>query len=97
MSVVKVSALPAATAYAANDILYIIQANTDTSMQIPVSVLNLTPQIQDSATTPPGSGAYVKGTIVWNSNPTAGAPIGWVCTVAGSPGTWLAFGQIALT
>jgi hypothetical protein len=28
------------------------------------------------------------GSIVWNSSPDRGLPIGWVCMVAGAPGTW---------
>jgi hypothetical protein len=97
MSIVKVSALPEASAYANDDILYIIQANTDTSMQIEVGTLQLTPQVQLSGTAQPSSGGpYTKGTIVWNSNPALGGVIGWVCLIAGSPGSWAAFGQIAL-
>jgi hypothetical protein len=40
---------------------------------------------------------YEVGDIAWNRAPTAGGiePIGWVCTVAGTPGTWAAFGTIA--
>jgi hypothetical protein len=30
-----------------------------------------------------------------NSAPTAGGNIGWVCTTAGTPGTWKTFGAIA--
>ena len=34
------------------------------------------------------------GDIVYNSAPTAGGNIGWVCTAAGTPGTWKTFGSI---
>lgn len=34
------------------------------------------------------------GDICWNSTPTAGGTIGWVCTAAGIPGTWKTFGTI---
>lgn len=34
------------------------------------------------------------GEIVYNTNPTAGGYLGWVCTVAGNPGTWKGFGLI---
>lgn len=48
---------------------------------------------------PAGSwtGTYEVGDVAWNRAPTAGGtePIGWVCTVAGTPGTWAAFGTIA--
>ncbi|MEI6223125.1 MAG: glycosyl hydrolase family 28-related protein [Deltaproteobacteria bacterium] len=31
---------------------------------------------------------WTVGSIVWNSSPGKGLPIGWVCTVAGAPGEW---------
>lgn len=34
------------------------------------------------------------GDIVYNSNPTAGSYVGWVCVTAGTPGTWKGFGLI---
>lgn len=49
-------------------------------------------------TAPPSSasdGSYEVGDIVWNTAPTAGGYIGWVCVAAGSPGTWKGFGAIA--
>lgn len=42
----------------------------------------------------PASGDYEVGDIVWNSAPVAGGNIGWVCIVAGSPGTWKEWGVI---
>jgi len=36
--------------------------------------------------------AAVLGDFVINTSPSAGEPIGWVCTTAGDPGTWTAFG-----
>ncbi|MBX3358597.1 MAG: right-handed parallel beta-helix repeat-containing protein [Phycisphaeraceae bacterium] len=41
-------------------------------------------------TAAPASGAWVVGDMVTNSAPTTGSPIGWMCTAAGSPGTWTA-------
>lgn len=41
------------------------------------------------------SDTYAVGDVVWNSEPSSTASIGWVCTVAGTPGTWKAFGTIA--
>lgn len=46
------------------------------------------------ASAPPTSGYSEQGDIVWNSGPTPGAPIGWVCTFYGTPGTWKPFGRI---
>lgn len=37
---------------------------------------------------PPVSGKFAVGDITYNSAPAAGAPTGWICTAAGTPGTW---------
>lgn len=37
---------------------------------------------------PPATGYWFVGDTVYNSAPAAGAPQGFVCTVAGTPGTW---------
>lgn len=42
----------------------------------------------------PTHGTWGKGDIVYNLNPTAGGYVGWICTAAGSPGTWKGFGAI---
>ena len=39
-------------------------------------------------TAPPVSGAFVKGDKLYNTAPAVGSPLYWVCTTAGSPGTW---------
>lgn len=43
----------------------------------------------------PSDGSYVKGDIVWNSDPKTSSYVGWVCVRAGTPGVWKPFGQIA--
>ena len=48
------------------------------------------------AATAPASGDYLVGDIVYNSAPVAGGFIGFVCTTAGSPGTWKTFGAISV-
>ncbi len=48
-----------------------------------------------SAAAAPVAGTYVVGDIVLNNAPTSGGFIGWVCTTAGSPGTWKTFGAIS--
>lgn len=40
------------------------------------------------------TGTWKRGDIVYNSFPTAGGYMGAVCTVAGTPGTWKAYGAI---
>lgn len=44
----------------------------------------------------PASGTHRKGDIAWHSDPASGEALGWVCTVAGTPGTWLPFGTLNL-
>jgi len=42
----------------------------------------------------PASGTYNRSAICWNTNVgVSNAPTGWVCTVGGTPGTWVAFGD----
>jgi hypothetical protein len=43
----------------------------------------------------PSSGTWATGSIVWDSAPSAGGTIGWVCVTGGTPGTWKTFGTIA--
>ena len=43
----------------------------------------------------PSMGTYKAGRVVYNAAPAAGGFVGWVCTVAGSPGTWKTFGAIS--
>jgi hypothetical protein len=45
-------------------------------------------------TAAPVSGTWATGDIAWNTAPTAGGYIGWVCTTGGTPGTWKTFGAI---
>lgn len=43
----------------------------------------------------PSAGTWHVGDIVYNTAPASAGYIGWVCTVAGSPGTWKTFGLIS--
>lgn len=40
----------------------------------------------------PSSVAAAVGDIVWNSTPSSGSPLGWVCVASGNPGTFYQFG-----
>ncbi len=44
--------------------------------------------------TKPTTGKWAYGDIVFNSEPTGGGVIGWVCVEAGSPGKWRSFGTV---
>lgn len=39
--------------------------------------------------------SFIPGDICWNAAPEESKEVGWVCTAAGTPGTWSAFGTIA--
>ena len=43
----------------------------------------------------PTIGTWKVGEIVYNTAPVAGGTTGWICTTAGTPGTWKTFGAIA--
>jgi hypothetical protein len=42
----------------------------------------------------PTRGYHAAGELVYNIAPAAGGKVGWVCTAAGTPGTWKGFGEI---
>ncbi len=42
----------------------------------------------------PTAGTHAQGDIAFKSNPAAGGQVGFVCVVAGTPGTWKTFGLI---
>lgn len=65
--------------------------NVDIHVAGPVRFNN---KLQTSGTTPPVSGSFSVGDIVWNSAPKAGGCVGWVCTKSGNPGSWNPFGEI---
>jgi hypothetical protein len=46
------------------------------------------------ASAAPTTGTYSRGQVIWNTAPTAGGYVGWVCVTAGTPGTWKQFGAI---
>lgn len=49
-------------------------------------------------TAPPSGGTWKRGDIVWNSLfQNGGGNPGWMCIVAGTPGTWIPFGQVPFT
>lgn len=45
---------------------------------------------EKSSDVAPVSGTWNVGEIVWNKTPTVDQPMGWLCTVTGTPGTWVA-------
>lgn len=45
-------------------------------------------------TAAPITGTWKRGDTVWNSQPSALGTPGWICTTAGSPGTWSAMASL---
>lgn len=45
-------------------------------------------------TAAPTAGTWAVGHTVWNSAPAVGQPLGWVCSAAGTPGTWTAMANL---
>jgi hypothetical protein len=58
-------------------------------------VVEAAPRRRQTAPSAATDGAHVVGDVVYNLTPASGEWIGWVCTVAGVPGTWNGFGLIA--
>lgn len=52
-------------------------------------------RLHSSAAGAPIAGTWRVGDVVWNNAPASAGYVGWVCTVAGTPGTWRGFGTIA--
>ena len=44
---------------------------------------------------PPTTGFHFKGKVMFNTAVAIGQPIGWQCTVAGAPGTWVPLPSLA--
>jgi hypothetical protein len=49
---------------------------------------------QEFRTAAPSTGTWQRGDIVWNSQPSALGTPGWICTTAGTPGTWSAMASL---
>ena len=51
--------------------------------------------VEGRAAAAPTTGTYAVGSIIYNTAPASAGYIGFVCTVAGTPGTWQTFGLIS--
>jgi hypothetical protein len=52
--------------------------------------LNANARYRTTGTAAPTTGTWARGDIVENINIASGQPMGWGCSVAGTPGTWIA-------
>ena len=59
-----------------------------------VDVADLVPLQRFSSTVSPATGTWAVGDSVQNRVPSVGQPKGWLCTVAGTPGTWVSIGNL---
>lgn len=62
------------------------------SGEFPVLAGNIPREIYQTAS--PATGTWSVGDTCWNGTPVVGQPIGWKCTVAGTPGTWVAMANL---
>jgi hypothetical protein len=46
------------------------------------------------STAAPTTGTWARGDRVFNRDPAVGSPKGWICTVSGTPGTWVSEGNL---
>ena len=70
-----------------------------TPLDVPTKNTVIEPQLHKgtlfSGAAAPVAGTWAVGDIVWNTAPAAGGAPGWVCTTAGTPGTWKAMANLA--
>jgi hypothetical protein len=59
------------------------------------NLMNFTGNSFNFGAAAPSAGWYPAGFVVWNSAPAAGGAPGFVCTTAGTPGTWKAMANLA--
>jgi hypothetical protein len=64
-------------------------------LDIQIAFDAITSRINSRQPASPTTGTWQAGDTVYNSAPTTGGYIGWVCTMAGTPGNWKGFGVIA--
>jgi hypothetical protein len=72
----------------------LLTSDTSTDMVKRVQNNNDGDNVVVYATATPTTGTWLKGDRVVNSSPAVGSPKAWVCTVAGTPGTWVSEGNL---
>jgi hypothetical protein len=75
--------------------LYLGKKNIDSRVDLHVDgPIKFQEHIHQYSDKIPTVGDYIRGDIIWNSEPDLGKCVGWVCVRSGSPGGWLPFGEI---
>jgi hypothetical protein len=52
-------------------------------------------QCRGTSAAAPTTGSWARGDFLWNSAPSSGGLIGFVCVTGGTPGTWKTWGAIS--
>ena len=60
-----------------------------------IGMTGVNTRLLPNADAAPAAGTYYVGDTVYRKTPASAGFIGWVCTVAGTPGTWKTFGAIS--
>ena len=60
-----------------------------------LTVLAVETRFRRTGAAAPTTGTWALGDVVYSLEPAPGGFIGWVCTFAGTPGTWKNFGAIS--
>jgi len=68
-----------------------ITSQDNMSVGVYGTIVSGSQQLRASAA--PSTGTWKVGDVVWNTAPAVGGNLGWICTVAGTPGTWIVFGR----
>lgn len=56
--------------------------------------IEITQQPQVWGVAAPTAGSWLQGDVVHNQSAVVGQPVGWKCSVAGTPGTWVALANL---
>ncbi len=80
---------------AANDLPSPRFANSGAVDGLEIHRFRLGGAVHFAAAAAPTSGTWARGDLVFNTQPTPGGFVGWVCTSAGTPGAWSIFGSIS--
>ena len=79
-------------------VLVYVRTNAGTfssqALSFTAPTLSTSMQLLTKSNAAPTSGTWTQGSFVLNSNASSGGTAGWICTTAGTPGTWTA---LALT
>ena len=76
---------------------YVWQSRTPGPIDLLYNAVDLTVNNANAtatASTTPTVGNWLRGDVIRNSAPAAAGTLGWVCTTAGTPGTWKTWGAI---